>query len=847
VPSVLVLPVFGFLIGTALGTALGLPAWWSAALTVCAWCASVLAFTFRTPRLLLGLVTAGFVAAGLLLGSRAGLEIRAPPLRAALDDVLRQGGRDREIVVLEGRLRDDAAATAYGASFTLNVDRAVVAGEVRAARGGARVAIGGSVPPDGTRRWRAGRRVRVSASVRRALPYLNPGVRNQEIVLARRGIAVLASVKSALLVEVVEDGTLVEEAAARVRWFVRDRLERAVGAWSVQSAGIAIAILIGDRAGLDPEAELLLQKAGTFHVIAISGGNIAILTGLVLAILAAAGTKPRTASLGAVAVVGAFAGVAEGGGSVARAALMAAIYLTGRALDHRAFGVNVIAATAMLLVAWSPTAIFDAGVALTFGATLGIVVGVAPACDWVLERIPELWRQGSRGAVLRAVTALLAATICAELVVFPISAWVFSRVTAAGLALNFLAVPLMTVVQVGALATVAADAVWARAGAVVAWVPHVAAAWLVGSAGLVELAPWSTKRLPPPPAWLLLAYYAALLSAVLGTGTARRACAAATGLAGALIVLAPVWPSPGGLRDLSWRSADERGPHVPRAGALRIAVLDVGQGDAAVVRFPGGASMLVDAGGVPGASRFDIGARIVTPAAWALGIRRASILAISHGHPDHAAGAAAVLDALRPREVWDGVPVPEQVLMEALQQRARRVGASWREVRRGDVRHIDGVRVAVLHPPEPDWARRAVRNDDSVVIELTLGAAAIVLPGDIGRAVEPEIAARLSARPLTVVAIPHHGSAGSSSDAWIRAAKPRVAVASAGRDNRFGHPSPAVVERYRRAGALVLRTDTEGAVIVETDGTSLLVGTAAGVQAGWRVGRKGQDVVLIDE
>jgi competence protein ComEC len=185
--------------------------------------------------------------------------------------------------------------------------------------------------------------------------------------------------------------------------------------------------------------------------------------------------------------------------------------------------------------------------------------------------------------------------------------------------------------------------------------------------------------------------------------------------------------------------------------------------------------------------------------------------------------------------------------MEALQQRARPVDASWREVRRGDVRHIDGVRVAVLHPPEPDWARRAVRNDDSVVIELTLGAAAIVLPGDIGRAVEPEIAARLAARPLTVVAIPHHGSAGSSSDAWIRAAKPRVAVASAGRDNRFGHPSPAVVERYRRAGALVLRTDTEGAVIVETDGTSLLVGTAAGVQAGWRVGRKGQDVVLIDE
>jgi competence protein ComEC len=844
VPPVLVFPACGFLAGVAIGATVAPPVLPLVPVVACASGASLLAFGLGRPRVFLALVAAGFTATGLLLGARAGAAMLDPPLRGALADVLRASGRDAPVVVLEGRLRHDAAPTAYGAGFTLDVVRVTVAGEAREVGGGVRVSVGGDVPAEAIRAWRAGRRVRLPGAVRRALPYLNPGVPDQEAMLARRGIALLASVKSARLVEVIGAATPVEEAAASVRWFVRDRLREAVGRLSARSAAISAAILIGDRAGLDPDTELWLQRAGTFHVIAISGGNVAILTGLVLAVLAVSGMGPRAASLAATAIVVAFAWIVEGGGSVARATLMAAIYLTGRALDQRALAVNVIAATALLLVAWSPAGVFDAGLALTFGATLGIVVGVPPACERALARVPERWRQGRRGAAARAVVSLGAATVCAELVVFPIAAWVFSRVTAAGLALNFLAVPLMTAVQVGSLATVAAGTMGAGAGALVAWVPHLAAEWLVESAALVRWAPWSTTRVPPPPGWLLLGYYGALLGAMATAGLARRTCAATTGLAGVLIVVAPVWPAVESVAGLFRPERIDAAPRVRWPAALRVALLDVGQGDAAVVQFPGGVSMMVDAGGLPGASRFDLGARIVTPAAWALGVRRLSVLSISHGHPDHAAGAVSVIDDLRPREVWDGVGVPGHPLMAVLREKARGAGARWREVRRGDVREYGGVRVGVLHPGEPDWERRTIRNDDSVVLEITTGAAAIVLPGDIGRAVEPAIAPLLSALPLTVVGVPHHGSAASSTDTWVRAARPLAAVVSAGRGNRFGHPAPAVLERYREAGALVLRTDVEGAIIVETDGTSLLVRTADGVRAGWRVGGRGGDVEL---
>jgi competence protein ComEC len=141
----------------------------------------------------------------------------------------------------------------------------------------------------------------------------------------------------------------------------------------------------------------------------------------------------------------------------------------------------------------------------------------------------------------------------------------------------------------------------------------------------------------------------------------------------------------------------------------------------------------------------------------------------------------------------------------------------------GDVERGAGVEVRVLHPPAPDWERQRVRNDDSVVIQVDYGDVSILLPGDIGSTVERTLAVALNLRRLVVLKAAHHGSATSSSDEFIDAVRPRAVIFSTGVQNRFGHPAPLVVDRFARRGVAMFNTAEDGAVFVETDGTSVEV------------------------
>jgi competence protein ComEC len=149
-------------------------------------------------------------------------------------------------------------------------------------------------------------------------------------------------------------------------------------------------------------------------------------------------------------------------------------------------------------------------------------------------------------------------------------------------------------------------------------------------------------------------------------------------------------------------------------------------------------------------------------------------------------------------------------------------------VRPGDLLRLGGVDVRVLHPPEPDWERQRVRNDDSIVLEISYGAVSIVLPGDISAPVEEALAARLSDAPLRVLKAAHHGSATSSTGAWLDAVRAAAVVFSCGRGNRYGHPHPAVLERVASRRAHVFRTDEDGAVTVTTDGRKARMKTYTG-------------------
>jgi competence protein ComEC len=200
-------------------------------------------------------------------------------------------------------------------------------------------------------------------------------------------------------------------------------------------------------------------------------------------------------------------------------------------------------------------------------------------------------------------------------------------------------------------------------------------------------------------------------------------------------------------------------------------------------------------------------------------------MSISHGDVDHIGGAMSLFRDFGSLEVWEGVPVPPHKPAQELRKAAESAGALWRTIRTGDRVSFGSVELVVHHPPRPDWERQRVRNDDSEVIEIRYGGVSFVFSGDITDAVERTIARSFERAPIRILKVPHHGSATSSSGEFLSALKPDVAIISAGRGNPFGHPVASVLERYRQIGAVIYRTDRDGAVTVETDGTVVRVRT----------------------
>ncbi|HYT67217.1 MAG TPA: DNA internalization-related competence protein ComEC/Rec2 [Vicinamibacterales bacterium] len=779
---------------------------------VVAWIAAGIAIWRHWSAALTTGIVAGFVLAGAIAGGSAAREARQPPLLSWFREFPRDGP-----VRVTAVLREDSARTGTGVSLVM--DATDVSGAPgNTIHGGIRATVTGALAAVTASDWRAGRMIRADVLLREPLDYRDPGVPSDRDRLARQGIALLGTIKSAALVTVVEKGNPISESAAALRAFVRANATRAIAPWHQRSAAIATAILIGDRGGLDPDDERRLQEAGTYHVIAISGGNIALLSALLVVVGRMAHIPARPTAAASMALL-AFYGYAAGlAPSVLRATLAGVIYLAGRATDHRGAALNAVAVAGAIAAVAAPMTLLDPGFILSFGATLSIVIAASRLAAIDRRRHPaanplRLWMR----RLADAARMLFAATLCAEIALAPVGARLFGRISLAGLILNFVAIPLMSIIQVAGLAAVAVMGLSVHAGLACGWIVQAGTRLLLRSASLVDVAPWLVMDVPPPALWLIAAWYTGWCGLLAGRKRPLRAASTVVVItACALIVVG---------------HAATRAVSVPRApdGWTRIAFLDVGQGDATLIQPPDGLTLLIDAGGVPGSS-FDLGRRVTLPTVWAFGVSRLGALVLTHGDPDHIGGAPPILRALRPREIWDGIPVPSHEPMQRLRDAAQRAHIPWIERRTGESLGAETLRIRVLNPPEPTWERRRVRNDDSIVLELRIGDVAVVLPGDITHAVEPGVVAAFEPAPMVILKAPHHGSAGSSSQVFIDALHPAAVIFSAGKRNPFGHPAPAVIERYKAAGAQVFSTADDGAVVMETDGRQVLFWTWSGVR-----------------
>jgi competence protein ComEC len=549
--------------------------------------------------------------------------------------------------------------------------------------------------------------------------------------------------------------------------------------------GLVRAMVLGDRSEIDERTAEAFRASGTYHVLALSGAQVALLAALIVGGLRALRASPWTQAVVTAAAIGFYALLVGGDVPVVRAALMASAVLVGRALELDADVANLLGLTALVVLADRPAAAADVGFQLSFGATLGILALAGPLTRGV-PRLP-----------LRAELAV-AASVAAQCTLAPILAGSFHRLAPAAVVLNLAAVPLSAAVLLTGLAVLALAPLGPGPAHLAGDVAWIAASALRLSGDLGPLGPWLDVPVAAP-SLLALALYSSGL--VLLYRERRRA--------GLGLLLACH------LALVAGRLAR------PADGRLHLTVIDVGQGESLLLRSPSGRHMVIDAGGSRN-PRFDPGERRVAPELWRQGVHRLDALVVTHADPDHASGVPFLLHAFRVRELWEG-PAPLRDRAWRRLDAALDVGGATRvTVARGMEREWDDVRIAVLGPLRPRRPPAGVRNEDSIVLDVAFGEVHLLLTGDVlGQAEES-----LRVPRAFILKVPHHGSRFSSSSSFLERAAPRLAVISVGAHNPFGHPHPEVIERYRRGGALVLRTDQDGTVGIATDGRGVWVRTA---------------------
>lgn len=547
-----------------------------------------------------------------------------------------------------------------------------------------------------------------------------------------------------------------------------------------RQAALMQAMTLGVRDDLG-ELRDRFAAAGLAHVLALSGLHVGVLVAALGRALAGLGRHRYPllglAALGYLALVGPSP-------SVLRATLMVLAGLAGLALGHgrlQPWPTLALAAVTSLLLA--PAQLLDASFQLSYLAVAGMLVFVPPAARRLLE--PGEAARVRRPRPGRWLASALLASMAAQLPSLSLVASSFGRVPLASPLVNLVAVPLAGVlVPLGMLAAGLGLALPAAASAVNLVVGPLAS-------GLLAVASLGA-RLPQLP-WGEVT--------PLGHG-----CFALALTALALAAHGRLRPWRALLVVLTAGSVSAAVP--PPASGAEVVFLDVGQGDATLVRLPGRVDVLIDGGGTPFSDR-DVGEQVVLPALRALGVRALDVVVATHPDLDHVEGLVTVLERIPVGTLVTGPPWPSVAIDRRLRALAQRRGIALHRAVRGERWILGrGPGAAVLEVLHPGYGVPATPNAGSVALLLRFGGVPqLLLLGDAPAAVE----AALAVPPLPVLKVAHHGSRFSTSEALLRAAHPRLAVISVG-ENGYGHPDAGVVARLERHGARVLSTAESGAL-----------------------------------
>ncbi len=633
-------------------------------------------------------------------------------------------------------------------------------------------------------------------------------------------------------------------ASNRLRSFVDSAAGRRLPALlrlTPEDASMLNAMLFGDRTHLTQALRLSFERTGTFHLFVVSGLHVALLAAAIFWLLRRLRMPEGAAVFVTILIAFAYAEITGFGVPAQRALLMTAIYLVARWLQREITALNALGAAALAVLALDPRALFEASFQMTFLVILAIAGLAIPLTGRLIQpriralrhldvirsdasvppRLAHLrvhtrmlceisggllgprlrplpvWLLRAFFWMLEALLISLTAEVC---MVLPMAIY-FHRVTLLALPLNFIDIPLLSVLLSIAIVTFLASLV----GFWIALVPAALTALLLHlmrlSVERVQNLPIANLRTPGPAPLALAVACLCILFSCFALRAHRRRIFAAGVLAALLAPLVSLYPT---------------APHL-HPGKLEVTAIDVGQGDSILVVSPNGHTLLIDAGGPTGrtenapASAWDVGEEVVAPYLWSRHLRRLDVVLLTHAHSDHMGGMPAILRDFRPRELWYSIQPGDSPLFYALLAQARAQHMILRQFHAGEEFPWFDLQASVLSPEASYSNPGTPVNDDSLVLRLDDDRASVLLEGDAEAPSEEAMLDHHLVQHATLLKVGHHGSHTSTTPAFLAAVSPLDAVISDGQYNAFGHPSPIVIERLEAAHVLTYRTDRLGA------------------------------------
>lgn len=657
---------------------------------------------------------------------------------------------------------------------------------------------------------RAGERVRARVTLKPLDALRNPGGVERTAALLRRGIWARASLAHPdAFVVLTQDAGASSARLGDWRAWARQRRGAAIERLLALGRGgpLLAALGLGAADRLDAGHREALARLGLSHLVAVSGLHLGMVAGLGFGLLGVLSRGLRWAgrfdpeplqwASAALCAVG-YALLCGFGTPARRALVFITLWLALHALARRPAWTRVWWWAASWVLAADSAALFELGPQLSFGITAALAGARLDdeAADVVAATVRERSVAWLRGALGVSAVALGASALILALHGRPTSVW--------SLGANVIAVPLTAVLLLPS-ALIATGLAWFSVDAPVADAVLRVLAWAPAAfeTGVCAVAGW----LGPLPQ--------GVRPGLDALAAAAATCAVAVRARAVGVKVVAAWA---GVAVLGWGgllqpddAAGEVGTEASET-ALEILALDVGQGDALLLRA-GEVAVLVDAGWASPLGGFDAGRQVVVPALAALGVGRLDLLVLSHGDLDHRGGAGAVLDALEVDEIWVPRPMIDAPVFAALRQQAASAGTRWRGLARGDARvRVGALDLEVLWPPGD--LGPASGNEASLVLRVGHGAAHVLLMGDAGYATERALLAAGASLRADVLKVGHHGSATASSAAFLRAVSPRWALVSAGCGVERALPHAASLARIEQLAERVLWTGRDGALRV---------------------------------